>query len=238
MTGTEDSGLPEGTAAEPTAVRSATEGAQQSSGFDAAKWQKTLEALTSKLEEVDARSKALQGDKDRGVAQTKKEVEELKRQIAEVRKLEKAGFSEDAAVEEFDFRESVRQLKEALPTLASVLASGPGKAVDETSEAAKVISEYGLSDSDPSVARLYSLKGDALKAAAADMAYRRAKPQQPSAADAPVLSGAPASSESPESLLKNYQKDMKAAQGKPSDVRATMAKYKSLGVPVETVVFE
>jgi hypothetical protein len=139
-----DSDLPEGTA-ENTNSASSQAGGDKQSSFDATKLQSTLEALSKKLDEVDKRSAALQGDKDRGVNKANSEVEALKKKIAELEKYRKAGYDDDSALEEMSFRETIHEVKSQLAELKSVSA-GNG-AVD----VAKVVSDFGLSKDDPAV---------------------------------------------------------------------------------------
>ena len=99
-----DSGSVGGNEGVPTPPISDQQNVQQSSDA-AAKLQSTLDTLTKKLDEVDTRSRTLQSEKDRGVTKTRKEVEELKRQIAEYERLKGSGLEVDAAVEEVTFRD-------------------------------------------------------------------------------------------------------------------------------------
>src|SRR5687767_14453150 len=145
-----DSGQAAGTAGTPTPPSSSGAGDQQSS-FDAAKLESTLEAIAKRLDEVDARSKSLQGDKDRGVNKTKKEVDELKRQIAEIDKLKKTGLTDENAIEEFTFREEVRSLREQLSKLNPVSPQAAGNGASGAVEQAKVISELQLDANSPDV---------------------------------------------------------------------------------------
>lgn len=119
--------------------------------FDASKLQATLEKLSSKLEEVDARSRALQGDKDRSVTKTSKELEILKKQFAEIEKLTKGGLDLDAAVEEYDFRATVRDLKSQLGQATSVSTPPVGNGESGTADVAKVFEQFGLDPKDPRV---------------------------------------------------------------------------------------
>ena len=86
---------------------------------------------------------------------------------------------------------------------AKLFGSSPaGNGADEV---AQIISQYHLDEKDPSVAKLYTLKGAELKAEAADMAFRRATKQPPSPEGAPVLGSPPASAESDVDLLGKLQ---------------------------------
>lgn len=180
-----DSNHTEGTPASPNTGSSAESG-DSGGSFDASKLQTTIEALTKRLDEVDSRSKALQGDKDRGITKTKSEVEELKRKFAEIEKLKKTGLDEDAAFHEFSFREEVTSLREQLSKLNSAQPSTAGNGAGAVVDKAKVIAEYGLDGNDPEViAELISKNlNSPLEAenAALKLAYRRAKPTPSSVA--------------------------------------------------------
>jgi DNA repair exonuclease SbcCD ATPase subunit len=152
-----DSGQTGGTAENTNSTSSAGEGGKQSS-FDAQKLQSTLEALAKRLDEVDARSKALQGDKDRGVNKANNEVDVLKKKIAELEKLRKAGYDDDTALEEMSFRDSVQEVKAQIANLKA--ASAGNGAVD----VAKVVESFKLSKDDPNI--VAHLAGRAFKSEA------------------------------------------------------------------------
>lgn len=198
-----DGGQANGTAGSPNSAGSQGAGDSNSS-FDAAKLQTAFEALTKRLDEVDQRSKALQGDKDRAVNKTKSEVDELKRKFAEVEKLRKTGLDEDSAFEELSFRDEIRNVREQLsklnPAQPNPAGNGNGSAVD----VAKVIEQYGLDGNDPEVVDKVlrgSLTAEQADIAALRLAYQRAKPStsSPSAASAP--SGKPAVAENQDAKI-------------------------------------
>jgi len=178
----------DGDQVERTAEHTNSAGSQETgdkqSSFDATKLQSTLEALAKKLDEVDKRSASLQGDKDRGVNKATAEVEALKKKIAELEKYRKAGYDDDAALEEISFRESVREVKNQIAELKAVSA-GNG-AVD----VAKVVSDHGLDVKDPEViVEILSKKWD--NPDLAELAVRRFKDKQaakPEPSDADALS--------------------------------------------------
>lgn len=189
MTNGTDSDQNDGTAENTNSAGSQTGDKQGSS--DAKSLQSALESLTKRLDEVDARSKALQGDKDRGVKKANEEVERLKGKIAELEKYRKAGYDDDTAFEEITFREDVRALREQIANLNK--ASAGNGAVD----AAKVVENLGLSATDPDVvAEITARKWDnpdALELAARRLKDRKATSLQPSEADRPTppAGGAP-----------------------------------------------
>lgn len=172
-----------------TTPSSSANGDKQGSGFDATKLQSTLESLTKRLDEVDARSKSLQGEKDRGVKRTTDEVEKLKKQIAELEKYRKAGWDDDAAFEEMNFREEVRTLREQIANLQKASAGNGGV------DAAKVVVEYGLDPNDPDViAEITARKWDnpeRMELEAARLAKKKQTKPKPTAADAPTSPAPP-----------------------------------------------
>ena len=234
-----DSALLDGTSSKANAGGSQEAGAKQSSDFDAAKLQSTLETLTGKLAEIDARTRALQGDKDRGVAKANKEVDDLKRKIAAYEKLKKSGLDEDDAAEELTFREDIRSLKEQIASLGPVSGQRAGSAQSGTVDAAAVIAELGLPDL-PEVAafrqRTFSSESELLREATKLAIGLASKPQPNAAQRAAAESGAAKPNEkSVEELTKEYQSQGAAAQGNPSKFRALKEEYRKKGVPVDQV---
>lgn len=125
---------------------------------DVAKLLSAFESFTKRLDEVDERTKALQGDKDRGVNKTRKEVEQLKQQIAEIEKFKKNGLSEDEAYDEVEFRRNLSDVKDTLRKLVEAQTPTAGNGKGEGEETAKVFSEKGLDLKDPRVALELSRK--------------------------------------------------------------------------------
>jgi len=212
-----------------------------SSNADAQKLQAALDNLTSRLEEVDKRTRTLQGDKDRSVSQTKKEVEELKRKFAEVEKLKGRGLNEDEAFEELELREGIRLLKQQLSgnNQAQPQAAGNGEGL--TVDKAKTLQEYGLSENDADVAAVLAGKTFSnpleLENAALKIAFKRANKPQPDASAAPVVSGQPVQPVDAKQLRGNYIKEMEANRGNKAAIKAIQAKYKEQGFDTGSVGF-
>lgn len=183
-----DSGQSNGTPASPNTGSSDGNGDSKSS-FDASKLQSAFEALTKRLDEVDARSKSLQGDKDRGVNKAQEEVKELKRKIAEIEKLKGTGLDMDGAIEEYNFREDVRTIKDQLSKLGSAQTSPAGNGVNLVDEQAKVFEEYELNPNDPEAVSLLELRGTELIKAVSKLAIKKAKSTPPDSSEAPTLQG-------------------------------------------------
>jgi hypothetical protein len=226
-----DSGQSQGTSQNTNSGGSAGNGDKQSS-FDAAKLQSTLEALGRKLDEVDARSKALQGDKDRDVKSTKKEVQELKRQIAEIEKLKSAGLEPDAAVEEH------RGLREQLNKLNPASNQPAGNGASGADERTRLIEELKLDGNDPKVMQAVRDEADFAKLAARLVTIKATAPPPPDPALAPPMQGSPAAPADAKQLIGDYQKEMLAVKrGDKTTLTQIKEKYRKLGVPVDTIAF-
>ena len=184
-----DSGVASGTTGTPTPETSA--GQSHDNSINAAQLQTAIDQLTKRLDEVDTRARTVQGEKDKTLKKTSDEVNELKRKIAEIEKLKKSGLPEDAAIEEFSFREEVRALREQLgrinPAQPQPAGNGAGLAV----ETAKVLEQYQLDGNDAEVVEKVIKAGSPLEAenAALKIAYRRTQAPPPSPASAPTLTG-------------------------------------------------
>lgn len=186
----QDSGSADGNDGSPNSSASQSAGDQQSSGFDAVKLQSALEALTKKLDEVDARSRSLQGEKDRGVNKTRKEVEELKRQIGAYEKLKESGLDLDTAVEEIDFRDTVRQLKDQISSLNPPPAQTTGSSsdgADHTAWALQELTKYDLSSNDSAFIEI--LRGTPSRERVKDYILGKVAPQ-PAASPAGIVQAA------------------------------------------------
>ncbi len=233
-----DSGQAVGTT--QTTNSGGSKGNGDSSGsIDAAKLQSTIEALTRKLDEVDARSKALQGDKDRGVNQTKDEVKELKRKIAEIEKLKKTGLDEDGAIEEHSFREDIRAVKDQLTKLTSTQTQTAGNGEGSADDVARLFEKYGVPINDPESTPLLGLKGLELKSAVQDLALKRAKQSTLDSSEAGSLQGGPpAPKAGVEKLTEKYQSDLLAIpRGDAGKAQRAALKEQARkdGVPVDRI---
>ena len=232
-----DSGSKPETEGQPIPPVSEPKSAEQGS-FDAAKLQSTLDSFSKKLEEVDKRSKALQGEKDRGIASTKKEVEELKRQIAEIEKLKSTGFEGDAAIEEFTFREDVRQLREQLQAFDKVQLQTAGNGMKLANPAAEVVARYGFKNDDVdanSLVQHYGGDPDRLDGELAKLTLQRQKSAS-SSAQAAAVQGKTSSPPTPEKIeamwgeLNGLYKEPSKNKAK---IAALTAELKGAGEPVD-----
>ena len=209
MTGNDlDSNPTAGTEAAPPADGSQGTGDSKGS-FDATKLQTAIEAMARKLEEVDARSRALQSDKDRGVTKATKELADLKRQFAEIEKLKGSGLELDDAVEEFDFRETVRQLKDQIGKLNPASPQTAGNGASGAVDVAQVLQQYQLDPKDAYVAsqmqgKTFANQTDAELFAARVFRDKTLSPN-PNPAQAPSTPASSAGGNNAESLISRLQ---------------------------------
>ena len=240
MQNNSDSDLSNGTSSSPNGEGSLGKG-DSSGSVDALKLQSTIEALTKKLDEVDARSKALQSDKDRGITKTKSEVDDLKRKIAEIEKLKRSGLDEDGAIEELSFREEIRSIRDQLSKLnqAQPETAGNGKSLVE--EVQSVFNEFGVDPNTPEAISLYNLKGTDLVKGVAKLAIKNQSKPTYDSSEATSLSGSPSKNDKTiDDLTKQYQKDILATpRGKSGDSarKALKEQAKKNGVPVDSIAF-
>lgn len=188
-----------------------------------------VDSFTRELAEVKKQLRSLQGDKDRGVAQTRREVDELKRKLAEVEKLKKRGFSEDDAFEELELREQLRSLRTA------PAGNGESEAFDK----AETLKEYGLDENDPDVAS--ALSGKNIRSAlelenvALKVALKKANKPAPDPSAAPSANGHVSKPDEMESLKKAYDTELKElTKGRPSPalISELKSKYRRKGLEV------
>lgn len=173
----------EGTPEQPNSGGSQEKG--DSLNSNAAQSKVDAESITRDLAEVKKQLRSLQGDKDRGVAQTRRDVDDLKRKLAEIEKLKKRGLSEDDAFEEFELREQLRSLR--------LQPKSAGNAEGETVDKAETLRKYGLDENDPDVASAFSGVnfGSTLEMenAALKVALKKANKPKPDPAAAPSATG-------------------------------------------------
>lgn len=194
--------------------------------FDPAKLQDAFEGLSKKLEEIDQRTRSLQGDKDRAVNKTRAELEAVKKQLAEVDRLKKLGLSEDEAMEEFAYRQSRNQQPQT-----------PAPVGNETVKVDEIIGEYGLNMSNPEVKTAFEGKQFKSREEAELTAARLLKPKPtPTSAQAPAQVAQPVAQSG--DLEKSYKKDletlMKQFGGRPNPAQISdlKAQYRRKGLEV------
>jgi hypothetical protein len=93
------------------------------------------------------------------------------------------------------------------------------------------LSQYQLSANDPEVITKLNLQGSEFKAAIADLAYRRATKQPPSAAESGTLTSTPSSPDNDRSLLAEYEKKKAALpRGNVRLISNLQAEYRKKGL--------
>jgi len=215
------------------------DGVQQLSSV-AQKLQQSLDTLTTKVGEIDARTRTLQGDKDKGVKRALDEVSGLKARIAEYEQL-KERFGADGAVEQLELKQTLADIQTQLSKLTgSVSTQAAGSGVGGAVDAAKVIGEYGLDPKDPQVGLLLGNRYESVEQVELAIA-RHIKTQRtaPSPTDAQVpadTSGVPQPKDAG-ALKAEYIRQVTAARGNKSIIKGLQARYSSLGVDVGNIDF-
>ena len=204
----------------------------------AAKLQSTLDSLAKKLDEANAHSRTQKSENDRGVAQTRKEVGELKRQIAEYERLKGSGLEVDAAVEEVTFRDEVRALREQLSKLNPAQTEGTGNTGGKADPVAEVIKKANVNANDAGVLDLVREFGNDPMAFAIGLGKYKATLGPPDASAAPTMQNTSvASTEDRESLKRGYVEEMKKARGNRAEGNAVQDKYRKKGLDIEHIGF-
>ena len=229
----QDSGQNLGNVAEPTAPISEGGGDQQSSGGA----EQMLASFAKKLDEIDARTRSLQGDKDRGV---KKVEGELRKVLGEYEAL-KERLGPDGAVEQLELREQLSAIQAQLSGLGGTPSpQATGTSASGALDTAKAIEELaarGLDANSPDFIKVLKSGLSEEKLNSYIVSKTRPQPQaSPAGAIQPPATGG-AESPSSEALTAEYQQKMVAAQGDPSLARSLKAEYAKKGVPVDSVVF-
>jgi len=186
-----DGGQPDGTQGDPNSPGSTDVGVQQTGSSDAGELRSRLDVLERRLAESEARSKAAQGEKDRGWQKTSQEVGEIKDRLAQFEKLRSSGLEFDEAVAQMDKdvaeNERFRNLEQRLEQAVSLLEAGTLET--KAQQRAKVITEYGLDPKDPEVATIANGNPADFEGAIAKLAFKRQKEPAPTGAQAPAVQG-------------------------------------------------
>lgn len=197
------------------------------------KLQKDLELTRSEL-------KGLQGRQD-------KETSEVQRFMGEVKKRMSQGMSLEQAEQSITAEQQAAQKDDLLFKIArkvGVLDESPstpaGNGQPMANDKASTLQQYGLDANDADVAEAIRGKSDPLeiKLAALEVAYKRATKPVADVSASPAVQGRPSPPASVDALTAEYQKEMIAARGNRTAIVETRQKYKKLGVPVDSVVFQ
>ena len=135
---------PDGTQGQPNPDVSPVSGDEQNSQV-----LEVLKGLTGRLEAIEKQQRALQGDKDRGVARNQSDIRKV---LEEVEALKKSGLSQDQAVNQLELQDTLRTMQSQLASLQSPT----GTEGQQSGSLAQAVEEAGLRPDDPDVAELLS----------------------------------------------------------------------------------
>jgi len=193
---------------------------------------KALEPFAKRLEEVDSRSRALQGDKDRGVKKVEGDIQKL---WAEIEEAKKKGLDAD----EFAYRKQVQALidQQSQPPKTSQAAPDTSGII---AFAGSIASAAKIDTSDPEYVQIVAKNANNPSQLITDLTVlvqRRATQPTPTGAQAPAVTGVPPQQLSGSELVSAYKREMMAARGKKNELLAIREKYRSQGCPVDSVTF-
>jgi len=184
--------------------------------------------------------RGLQGRQD-------KEATEVQKFMGEVKKRMANGMSLDEAEQSITAEQQAAQKDDLLFKIArkvGVLDEPPstpaGNGQPMASDAASTLQQYGLNANDPDVAEAIRGKTNPLELelAAAKVALKREKKPVADVSASTSVIGRPAPPAGVDALTADYQREMIAARGNRTAIVETRQKYKKLGVPVDSVVFQ
>lgn len=160
----------------------------------------------------------------------------LREVLDEFNKLRAKGLSdEDAANAMIEGRKSqekdelLYKIAQKVGVIEPPSTQVPGKDVSGADEATRTLEQYHLDGNDPAVLPLLSLKGAELKAAAADLAYRRATQPAPSPTAAAALQSAPQSGLSKEQEQAALMETWERVKFNPTSAEYKATKQKLFG---------
>ena len=193
--------------------------------------QKTVESLEHRFGSMEAVLKGLQKDRDRASNRALEEVGDLRKAFGEVQTLMKRGMSEEEAFDALEGRKADQEFRSAVFELRDAFKGGtrPAAVAGSTEETARVFAEYGLSESDPAVTRLFALKGVELRAAAADLAFRQASTKPPSPSEARSVVGGAATPRDTQSKIEELSKLQKSPSKNREAIKKLTAELDSAG---------
>jgi hypothetical protein len=178
--------------------------------------------------------KGLQSRQDKSTNEVQRFMEDVKGQMAK-------GLSLDEAEQAVHANRKAAEKDELLYQIATKLGIGnspqtvTGNNTNAADEAASVFSEYGIDPNDAEAVSLLELRGTELVKAVSKLAIKRAKQSTPDSSEATAITGNPPQPAGAEKLTADYIKDMRAARGKPADLRAIKDKYLKQGVKVHEI---
>src|SRR3990167_6122685 len=203
------------------------------------------DAIVSKLRSalLDELKPVIQQTIEKQVQSTKdKRIAKIEGRLGMLAELEEQGATiPENLKQEMRFRDLEERLTRPAQPAGSV-DNGLSTQKQAVTDAIAELNKYDLSTNDPAFIEL--LRGqyanrDAFDAKVQRYIVGKLSPQKPAnpadIVQSPVTAGA--EGKNPEALISNYQKEMLAARGNASQVRAIKDKFIKLGVPVDQVVF-
>jgi len=194
---------------------------------------------------VDEALKPIKGDISGLYSRQDKDRNELGEFMAEFKKQKGKGLDDEAAeiaaqnvFKEREEREQERAWREAVSRkLGLVSNADAGNEGNGANETAKVFDEYGISPNDADAVPLLSLQGKDLELALSKLALKRAKQQRDPSEAGSINNQKPTQSNDVAALTNNYIKDMKAARGRPSELKRIREEARKNGVDVYNIDF-
>lgn len=172
--------------------------------------QKSVEALTKKLDDVEKQQRGKQGDIDR----LQKDYSGLREAMSAVNQMKARGMTDEDAVSEVEYRQTVKRLADRLEDLTPQSAQPAGRGTSGAArEAQEIVQQLELDSSDPDVVALLGGQYrnlDHLEAEAAKLKLRKStKPAPSSSAAPPVVGGGSSSEETTEDLVSRFNEAKK-----------------------------
>lgn len=198
--------------------------------------------LGKRLDLVTRELKGLQSRQDKERNEVQRFMDDLKANVARGMSLEEAerAVTESRKASEKD--DLLFKIAAKVGVLDPPSAQPAGNGASATAEVNKIIEELNLDVRDADVNRLIREYGDnpvAFAMRAGSHAATLTSRPAPSPSVAPAMTGGPAHEKSVEALTSDYRKDMLAApRGNRKALLEIKEKYRSLGVPVDNVIFE
>jgi len=188
--------------------------------------------LKKVVEDLQKQVRALQGEKDRGVRRAEQKVDDLEDKISRILQLKEAGNDESSIRREL----LLDQILESGVIPAKVAGgTAPGGTGGEVN-IVEVFNQLGLSTNDPEVIALAGGRfrnPDHFRAAAAELALKKARPTSPSQTVSSAPPGSPTPSQTPETLKADYEAaKSKVRRGDIEAISRLQAEYRKKGLPV------
>jgi hypothetical protein len=136
--------------------------------------------------------KGLQSRQDKEKNEVQRFMDEVKGNMAKGMTLEQAENAVNESRKVDEEKQLLRRIAQKLGLDDSSPTQNAGNGATVTNDTEVVLSQYQLSANDPEVITKLNLQGSEFKAAIADLAYRRATKQPPSAAESATIVGSAA----------------------------------------------